>query len=136
MNGQVNALNQIFSVKKPIIGMIHLKPLPGSPLYDPKGMPMAEIIKNAVDEAKILEDAGIDGLQVENIWDFPYLKNKDIPNETVSSLSVATYEIKKSVDIPVGVNCHLNGGCAAFAAAVAAGANWIRVFEWVNAYIS
>lgn len=129
-------LKEIFDVEKPIIGMIHLKPLPGSPLYDPELMPMSKIIRIAIEEAKILEEAGLDGLQVENIWDYPYLKNKDITYETVSSLSVATHEIKNSVAIPVGVNCHLNGGFAALAAAVAAEANWIRVFEWVNAYVS
>ena len=30
----VSEFNEIFATSKPIIGMIHLKPLPGSPVYD------------------------------------------------------------------------------------------------------
>ena len=33
----VNALEDIFGVKKPIIGMVHLLPLPGNYLYDDTG---------------------------------------------------------------------------------------------------
>ena len=33
-----NALDAIFKVKKPIIGVLHLKPLPGAPRYE--GMSM------------------------------------------------------------------------------------------------
>ena len=34
------------------------------------------------------------------------------------------------------MDCHLNGGRIALAAAIASGARWIRVYEGVNAYIS
>ena len=37
-------LNRIFSMPKPIIGMIHLKPLPGSPNYDPAVYDIKKII--------------------------------------------------------------------------------------------
>jgi len=129
-------LNDIFAAEKPIIGMIHLKALPGSPNYDPKVCPMKKIISIAVEEAKTLEEAGVDGLQVENIWDFPYMQDEDLGHETSSSLAVAASKVIESVSIPVGINCHLNGGKSALAASVASGARWIRVFEWVNAYVS
>ena len=60
-------LNRIFSMPKPIIGMIHLKPLPGSPNYDPAVYDIKKIIDFAVEEAKILEDAGLNGLQIERV---------------------------------------------------------------------
>lgn len=129
-------LHKIFKAKKPIIGMIHLKALPGAPLYDPANMDMKKILSIAVEEAKILESAGVDGLQVENIWDYPYAKDNQISYECTASLAVAVNEIASRASIPVGVNCHLNGGEAALACAVAAQAKWIRVFEWSNAYIS
>ena len=66
--------DKLFSVSKPIIGMVHLRPLPGSPLYDPINMDMKRILAIAKDEAKMLEDAGVDGVQVENMWDIPYLR--------------------------------------------------------------
>ena len=89
--------------------MIHLKALPGAPLYDPVNMDMKKLLSLAVEEAKILESAGVDGLQVENIWDYPYAKDKEISLECTAALAVATHEVARSVSIPVGVNCHLNG---------------------------
>jgi len=129
-------LNRIFTKKKPIIGMVHLRPLPGSPLYDPTVMDMKKIISIAVEEAKILEAAGVDGVQVENMWDIPYLKGTDIAHETTAALAVGLHEVIQNVSIPVGVECHMNGAVPALACGVAGGAQWVRVFEWCNAFIS
>jgi len=129
-------IKDIFKQNKPVIGMIHLRPLPGSPLYDPTNMNMRKITKIAINEALKLQNAGIDGLQIENIWDYPYLKGLDIGHETTTIMAVIASKIKESVDIPIGINCHLNGGMKALAIANAVEAKWIRVFEWVNAYIS
>lgn len=127
-------IDKIFGVQKPIIGMVHLLPLPGSPFYQKNEM--KDVIKRAVSEAKILEKAGVDGIQVENMWDHPYLKADDIGHETTAALAVAAYAVINEVNIPVGINCHLNGNIQALAAAVASGARWIRAFELANAYIS
>ena len=129
-------LQSIFREKKPIIGMVHLRPLPGSPMYDPASMDMTKILEIAVDEAKKLQDAGVDGVQVENMWDMPYNRPEDIGYETAAALAVGIYEVGKHVSIPVGAECHMNGAECAMASAVAAGARWIRVFEWCNAFIS
>lgn len=129
-------LDNIFQQKKPVIGMVHLRPLPGSPLYEPAGMGMDKIIRTAVEEAKMLEACGVDGVQVENMWDIPYLPGRQIGPETVAALAVGVYEVRKQVSIPVGAECHMNGACQALACAAAAGAQWIRVFEYCNAFIS
>lgn len=129
-------LTGIFSVPKPIIGMIHLKPLPGAPLYNPAHYSMHDVIEIAVEEAIKLEAAGVDGLQVENIWDYPYLKGAAVGHETTAALAAAAIQVKDAVNIPIGINCHLNAGHQALAVACAVGAQWIRVFEWVNAYVS
>lgn len=129
-------IKDIFKQNKPIIGMIHLRPLPGSPLYDPANMNVSKITKIALNEAIKLQNAGIDGLQIENIWDYPYLKGSEIGHETTTIMAVIASKIKESVDIPIGINCHLNGGMKALAIAVAVEAKWVRVFEWVNAYVS
>ena len=62
----------IFKVGKPIIGMIHLKALPGSPKFNNS---TNEIIEAAIDEVEIYKNAGIDALAIENMHDVPYLKN-------------------------------------------------------------
>ncbi len=121
--------------KKPfVIGMVHCRPLPGSEEYV-RGS-FRKVIRRAVEEAKILEEAGVDGLQVENMWDRPYIRGKDIGFETVAALSTIANEVQNAVDVPIGINCHLNGGRQALAIAAATEAKWIRVFAWVNAYIS
>lgn len=129
-------LDKIFSVSKPIIGMIHLKPLPGSPNYDRTVYDMKKIIDFAVEEAKILESAGINGLQIENYWDEPFLKGEKIGYETCTAMTAAACAIAENVNIPIGINVHMNGGKAAMAVACAAGAKWVRVFEFVSAYVS
>lgn len=129
-------LADIFHVSKPIIGMIHLRPLPGAPLYDPAKLNMADVVEIAVEEALQLQSAGVDGLQIENIWDYPYLKASRIGHETTAAITAAAAKVKEATQIPIGVNCHLNAGTQAMAVATAIGAQWIRVFQWVNAYVS
>ena len=116
--------------------MIHLRPLPGSPLYDPKSMRMDTITKIALEEAQKFEEGGVDGLQIENTWDYPYLKGEEIGPETVAAMSAIAMKVKERVSLPIGINCHLNGCISALAVACAVRAKWIRVFEWVNAYVS
>lgn len=127
---------KIFTKEKPIIGMVHLRPLPGSPLYNPILMDMKKIISIAKEEAKMLEAAGVDGVQVENMWDIPYLQPHKIGSDTIASLAVGVNEVVNCVSIPVGAECHMNGGKIALSCAIAGGAKWVRVFEWCNAFIS
>ena len=90
-------LKNAFATEKPIIGMVHLRPLPGSPGYDPVSMGMDKILENAVEEAKKLEAAGVDGVQVENMWDIPYLRPEDMGYETAAALAVGVYKVRKQV---------------------------------------
>lgn len=128
--------SDIFRVKKPVIGMVHLRPLPGSPLYDPTTMNMKKIISTAIEEAKILEASGVDGVQVENMWDLPYLPERLITYDSVAALAVGVHEVSCHIGLPVGAECHMNGGNIAMACAVAGSGRWIRVFEWCNGFIS
>ncbi|XP_022598377.1 uncharacterized protein F13E9.13, mitochondrial-like isoform X2 [Seriola dumerili] len=56
-------------LKSVVIGMIHVKALPGTPLGC---MKMSQIIEEACREASVYRDAGIDGLIIENMHDIPY----------------------------------------------------------------
>ncbi|MHB8276292.1 MAG: BtpA/SgcQ family protein [Candidatus Humimicrobiaceae bacterium] len=126
----------IFKTNKPVIGMVHLKPLPGSPLYENNKNSVKRIIEIAIDEAIILCENGVDGIQIENTWDYPYLKGHQISYETISVMTAAAIKIKENINTPIGINCHLNASLAALAIAKAVDAKWIRVFEFVNTYIS
>jgi membrane complex biogenesis BtpA family protein len=126
---------KIFGTHKPIIGMVHLHPLPGSPKYD-HSTGMEAIIETALEDTKQLVQGGIDGIQIENQWDRPFLKADEIGFETIAAIAAVISRLRVEYTIPMGVNIHLNGVCQAIAVAIATGCRWIRAFELANAYIS
>ncbi|MDD3682201.1 MAG: BtpA/SgcQ family protein, partial [Mesotoga sp.] len=96
----ITEFNEVFGTSKPIIGMIHLKPLPGSPVYNGKGL--SAVIAQAVEEAGKLVEGGVDGFQVENYNDPSYFPDV-APAETVASLSIVAHEVHKAFpDTPMG----------------------------------
>lgn len=122
---RLQRLSDMFGVDKPIIGMVHLWPLPGAPGYT--GYGMDTIIERALEDAHTLVDNGVDGLIVENMWDLPYYVGTDTPLETMTCQAVAARKVVEAVDVPVGINVVHNGGEVEVAIAVAAGADFIRV---------
>lgn len=123
-----------FSVSRPIMGVVHLRPLPGAPSYT--GEDVREIYAAGVRDALTLANGGIDAIIVENASDQPFLRPDDIGPETVAALTAACLEIRNAVDVPLGVTCVANGAIQALAVAKAAGATWVRVNQWANAYVA
>ena len=122
---RLKSLKEMFGVEKPIIGMIHLLPLPGAPGYDSYGM--EAVIEHALRDAEALTSGGVDGLMVENMWDLPYYVGMEVPPEGMTAQAVAARAIVEAVEVPVGINVIHNGGRVTLAIAVAAGADFIRV---------
>ncbi len=129
-----NALEEIFSVPKPVIGVIHLAPLPGAPRYE--GEPVEEVYLRGVADAVAMADNGIDGIIVENASDLPFARPEQIGPETVAALAAACLRVRDAVDVPIGITCVANGAIPALAVAKAVGARWVRVNQWVNAYVA
>ena len=122
---RLKSLAELFGVPKPVIGMVHLWPLPGAPGYSGYGMQV--IIENALRDAEALVQGGVDGLVVENMWDLPYYVGTDVKPEAMTAQAVAAAEVVKNFPLPVGINVIHNGGTVCLAIAVAAGARFIRV---------
>ncbi len=122
---RLRSLKELFMVEKPVIGMIHLIPLPGAPGH--QGYGMDEIVEHALKDGEALVEGGVDGLIVENMWDLPYYVGKDVPPEEIACQAVAAREVVKEFNVPVGINIVHNGGRATLAVAVASGASFIRV---------
>lgn len=122
---RLRSLADLFGVPKPVIGMVHLWPLPGAPGYTGYGMRM--IIDHALRDAETLLEGGVDGLIVENMWDLPYYVGTEVKPEAMTAQAVAATEIVKNFPVPVGINVIHNGGVVCLAIAVAAGARFIRV---------
>lgn len=123
-------LDDVFDVRKPIIGMCHLPALPGDPAYDAAGG-MARILAHGRQEIKALQDGGIDGILISNEFSLPYLTE----TEPITAIAMARVigELRSEIDVPFGVNV-LWDGVASIDLAVATGASFVReVFTGVYA---
>ncbi len=130
-----NALEAIFArTERVLIGVVHLLPLPGSP--DHEGSEVEPIYERALADARAYHAAGFDGLIVENHGDIPFAKPDDIGPETAAHMSVAADRIRRETHLPIGVNVLANAARHAIAAASAAGARFVRVNQWANAYVA
>jgi len=118
------SFDRIFHATKPLIGMIHLLPLPGSPRYNGDGISRA--VDAALRDAKALQSGGVDALLMENYGDLPFKPTPTDP-ETVASITAIGQEVSKQVDLPMGVNVLRNGALAALAIAHVIRARFIRV---------
>lgn len=115
-------LDEVFGVKKPIISMLHLQPLPGDPDYDKEGG-MDKIVECARRDLHALQNGGVDGLIFSNEFSLPY--QTTVPTVTVSSMAYVIGALKDEIKIPYGVNC-LWDPDASLDLAVATGAQYIR----------
>ncbi|RLG09050.1 MAG: phosphorybosylanthranilate isomerase, partial [Thaumarchaeota archaeon] len=115
-------VEEVFGVEKPIIGMIHLKPLPGTP----GSAKLRDVLDLALKDAENLVEGGVDGLLIENLFDSPFYPDK-VPPHVISSMTMIAWEIRKRYDLPIGVNILRNDSEASLAVASTIGAKFIRV---------
>jgi membrane complex biogenesis BtpA family protein len=108
---------------RPAIGMVHLRPLPGSPSCEER---LPSITAAALHDAEAIVDGGMDGLLIENFGDAPFFPDH-VPAITVASMATVATEIRRRFDVPMGINVLRNDGRSALAIALACGANFIRV---------
>ncbi len=119
---------RLFSARRPVIGMVHLLPLPGSP----RARRMEEVLSRAVADARALAAGGADAILVENFGDAPFVPGAAEPH-VPALVAAAGLELRRAVGLPLGVNVLRNDPRAALAAALAAGAEFIRVNVHVGA---
>lgn len=110
--------------QKPVIGMIHLAPLPGAPLGGGKGL--SPVLERALVDATALVEGGCHGLMMENFGDVPFFPGR-VPAHVVAAMTAVACEVKRRFKLPLGINVLRNDGCSALGIAAAAGADFIRV---------
>ena len=120
--------SDLFPGEKPIIGMIHLPPLPDYP----ESPGIDEIIRHALRDLQLLEQASVDGILIENEYDRPHRVTAS--PETVSAMTEITravvQESKKAI---VGCEILLNDPNASLEVAKISGARFIRTDYFVDA---
>lgn len=114
---------KIFAKKKPVIGVVHLLPLPTSPRW---GGNLKAVIERAEQEATALAAGGVDGIIVENFFDAPFPKDRVDP-AVVSAMTIIVDRIMNLVMLPIGINVLRNDAHSALAIAACVGAQFIRV---------
>jgi membrane complex biogenesis BtpA family protein len=116
-------LYQVFNTKQPIIGVVHLLPLPTSPRW---GGSLKEVIARAEKEATALAAGGVDGIIIENFFDAPFTKGR-VNSAVVSAMTLIVDRIQNLVTLPIGLNVLRNDGLSAMAIASCTNAQFIRV---------
>lgn len=115
---------KLFDGTVALIGMVHLKPLPGSPRY---GGSMELVLRAAREDAATLLGAGFDSVLVENYGDLPFYP-ATVPAATIAAMAAILGSLRRDFpDTPWGVNVLRNDAQSAIAIAGATGAEYIRV---------
>jgi membrane complex biogenesis BtpA family protein len=122
----------IFASTKPVIAMIHLGALPGTPASE---LSVAEIERQALQEAKIFRDAGVQGVMLENMHDTPYLRGNVGP-EIVAAMAIIARAVKQATRLPCGVQVLAGANLEAMAVAHAAGLDFIRAEGFAFAHVA
>jgi uncharacterized protein len=118
--------------RKPVIGMLHIPALPGSP---GNNLGFAATVDWVLRDAKILADGGIDGFILENFGDVPFYPQR-VPPHTVAFMAVLAREVRLYVDRPLGINVLRNDSASALAIAAAVAAEFIRVNIYTGARLT
>lgn len=125
-------VTDIFGAPLPIIGLVHLPPLPGSP---GNCLSIDAIETWVLRDVEALVSGGVDGLMVENFGDAPYYPVR-VPSDTVALMTVLAHEVRMATEVPVGINVLRNDGFAALAIAAATGARFVRVNVYTGARLT
>jgi len=125
-------LNSIFGeTKKPVIGMVHIRPLPGSFYYDAdKGMEY--IIETAAKDIETYQAAGFDGLLFCNESDMPF--SIGVEHITPAAMVACICGLKSVMKIPFGTDVIMDNK-AAIAVSAVTGGRFVRGI-FTNAYVS
>src|SRR5258705_2147839 len=112
----------LFSRSKPVVGVIHVGALPGTPRNN---QTVAELVISAKREARVYRECGVDAVYIENMHDVPYLRGEVGP-EIVAAMTAIGIEVKSESDLPVGIQILAGANIEAMAVAHAAGLDFIR----------
>jgi uncharacterized protein len=121
-----------FGAPRALVGMIHVGALPGTPSASHS---VETLIRQALDEARIYQEAGFTAVGIENMHDRPYLKGGVGP-EITAAMTVLAREIKRETGLVLGIQVLAAANREALAVAHASGADFVRVEGFVFAHVA
>jgi membrane complex biogenesis BtpA family protein len=116
-------LIEVFNTQNPVIGVLHLLPLPTSPRWQGD---LQTVIDRAEQEATALASGGVHGIIIENFFDAPFTKGPVDP-AVVSVMGLVVQRLQTLITVPIGINVLRNDARSALAIATCTGAAFIRV---------
>ena len=122
----------LFPKSKPVIGVIHLGALPGTPAGR---LDVAELMELAMQEASVYRDGGVDAVMIENMHDTPY-QRAAVGAEIVAAMAVIGRAVKTESRLPTGVQVLAAANTEAMAVAHAAGLDFIRAEGYAFAHVA
>ena len=117
---------------KSVIGVVHVHALPGTPHNQ---RPLNDIVAVAREEARQMEQAGLDAIIIENMHDRPYLL-REVGPEIVAGMTAVGLAVRETVSLPIGVQVLAGANRHALAVAQACGAGFVRVEGFVFAHVA
>ena len=118
--------------KKVILGMVHLKPLPGTPHHE-DGM-LEETLVKAVKDAIALDQGGADGCLIQTV-DRVYPAGDEADYARVAAMAKIVHEVAQATgpEFQIGVHFMFNGLKPSIAVAKVCGGSYIRCTVLVGA---
>jgi membrane complex biogenesis BtpA family protein len=122
----------MFSSRKPVVAMVHVGALPGTPAG---GAPLRELEAQAVAECAVYREAGVHGVALENMHDVPYLRGGVGP-EITAAMTVLAQAVREASGLPCGIQILAGANLEALAVAHAAGLDFVRVEGFAYAHVA
>lgn len=117
---------------RPVLAMIHAGALPGAPAA---AAPLDAVIAEAVREARIYREGGVDGIVLENMHDTPYLRGRVGP-EIVAAMTALALAVRAEARLPCGIQILAAANREAMAVAHAAGLDFVRAEGYAFAHVA
>lgn len=122
----------MFSSPKPVVAMVHVGALPGTPA---SRATVRELEESAAAEAALYREAGVHGVALENMHDVPYLRGGVGP-EITAAMTVLARAVKEASGLPCGIQILAGANLEALAVAHAAGLDFVRVEGFAFAHVA
>jgi len=113
---------RVFGERKPVIAMVHLGALPGTPLHD-RGAGIAGLVEQARKDLEALQAAGFDAVMFGNENDRPY--ELEVDSASTATMAYVIGVLRHELTVPFGVNV-LWDPMSTMALAAATGAAFVR----------
>ncbi len=127
------AFDKLFRRPKPVIAMIHTGPSPGVPGF----VCVESALDRAIAETEVFVSAGVDGIMIENMRDFPCVHERELGPEVAAFMTTVACAVKRRApNIPVGIQVLFQANRTALAVAMAAKCDFVRAEGWTYAHVS